>query len=378
MVIMALDHVRDFIHRSAMTASPTDLATTTPFLFVTRWVTHFCAPMFILTAGIGAFLWWQRGRTRTQLSVFLLTRGLWLVVLELTVMRIAYNFDVAQGYPVLLLVLWVLGLCMVGMSLLVWVPPTLLGALSVVTIALHNSLDGIKASDLGAFAWLWYLVHEVGAFTVANVPVVIGYPLVPWIAVMALGFSLGPVFQLEKLARQRRLVTMGVVATMGFVAVRALNMYGDNVPWAAQGSIVFTVMSFLNTTKYPPSVAFLLMTLGPGLVALAWFDRLEPAAVNPLVTFGRVPLLYFVAHFYAAHAAAVLLAFLRYGPAASSFLFQPFPSMGGPRSEFPSAFGYDLWVVYLVWAGVVLCVYPACRWFAAVKARRHDWWLTYL
>jgi uncharacterized membrane protein len=378
MVIMALDHVRDFIHRGAMTASPTDLATTTPALFFTRWITHLCAPTFMLTAGLGAYFWARRGRTRGQLSRFLLTRGLWLMLLEVTLMRVAYNFDLAGSYPLLLVVLWVLGSCMVGLALLVWLPRPLLAGLSLVTIALHDTLDGVQAGSLGAAAPVWHLLHQPGAFPLGGMTVFVAYPLVPWIAVMALGFCAGPILELDPAGRRRRLVTLGLAAIAAFLVIRALNGYGDPVPWAVQPSAVYTGLSFLNTTKYPPSLDFLLMTLGPALLLLAWFDRPGAPPPRPLVVFGRVPLFYFVLHFYAAHAAAVLLAFTRYGGATLDFAFHPVPSMGGPATLYPPAFGYDLWVAYLVWGAIVLALYPVCRWFAAVKSRRRDWWLGYL
>jgi uncharacterized membrane protein len=378
MVLMALDHVRDFIHRGAMSYSPTDLARTTPVLFLTRWVTHLCAPAFMFTAGLGAYLWWQRGRTRGELSTFLWTRGLWLVLLELTVMRLAYNFDLSRQYPVLLLVLWVLGVCMIGLALLVWLPVRVLFGVSVAVIVLHNCLDGIAPARFGALAGLWNLFHQSGAFRLGGATVIVGYPLVPWVTVMALGFCFGPLFQREQAVRRRYLAWIGAAATLGFVVLRGLNGYGDPQPWTSQGSPVSTALSFLNTTKYPPSLAFLLMTLGPVFLALAWLDRpgLEPS--NPLVIFGRVPLFYFVVHFYAAHAVAAVLALGRYGPAALGFIFHPVPSMGGPPELFPPNFGYDLWVAYLVWLLLVLALYPACRGFAAVKARRSDRWLSYL
>jgi uncharacterized membrane protein len=378
MILMALDHVRDFVHRAAMSSSPTDLASTTPALFLTRWVTHVCAPVFMLTAGLGAFLWWQQGRTKKHLSRFLLTRGLWLLVLELTVMRLAYDFDVSPRYPILLLVLWALGAGMIGMAALVWLPVRALAVLSFAVIALHNCLDDVTASQFSPAAGLWNLIHQVGAFRLAGTTVIVGYPLVPWIAVMALGFCLGQVFLMEPPARRRRLATIGAAATIAFVVIRALNIYGDPAGWSPQRSATYTALSFLNTTKYPPSLAFLLMTLGPALLALAYFDRLALKPSNPLVVLGRVPLFYFVIHFYAAHAAAAFLAWLRYGPASLAFVFHPVPSMGGPRELFPAGFGYDLWVVYAVWGLIVLGLYPACRWFAAVKARRREWWLSYL
>jgi uncharacterized membrane protein len=189
MIVMALDHVRDFIHRGAMSgASPTNLATTTAILFMTRWITHFCAPVFMFTAGLGAFFYWNNGRTKGELSRFLVTRGLWLIFLELTVMQLAYNFNFAQTYPIFLLVFWVLGACMVLLSALVWLPMPALAQISLLTIALHNTLDGIQAQQFGSSAWIWNLVHQQGAFPMMGRILIAAYPLVPWVAVMAAGF----------------------------------------------------------------------------------------------------------------------------------------------------------------------------------------------
>jgi uncharacterized membrane protein len=385
MILMALDHVRDFIHRPAMSSSPTDLTKTTTALFFTRWITHICAPGFMFLAGLGAWLWWQRGasgarpaRTRGDLSIFLASRGLWLVILELTVMRLAYNFDIGQHYPFFLIVLWVLGLCMIVLAALVWLPESLLIALSVATIALHNTLDGVRAARFGALAPLWNLLHQPGAFRVGSNVAIISYPLIPWVAVMTLGFCAGRLFTLDPPIRQQRLTVIGGALIAAFLIVRALNIYGDPVPWATQRVAGFTILSFLNTTKYPPSLAFLLMTLGPLLIALAWLDRVEPAKLRPLIVYGSVPLFYFVTHFYAAHAAAALLAWARYGSPALHFMVGLVPSMGGSPKVFPPDFGFDLWVAYVVWAAIVLGLYPACRWFSQIKAAGHSWWLRYL
>jgi uncharacterized membrane protein len=378
MIVMALDHVRDFIHRGAMTGSPTDLKTTTAALFLTRWVTHFCAPVFMFTAGLGAYFYLRNGqRTKAQLSRFLITRGLWLMFLEVTVMQVAYNFNPATSDPFFVLVLWVLGVCMIVLAGLVWIPIAWLTGLSVATILLHNTLDGIRPQMFGGFAPVWTLLHQVGVFPVAGRTVILPYPLIPWVAVMALGFCFGPIFELAPAERRRRLLRIGIGATIAFVALRALNVYGDPSRWAWQPTGVFTVLSFLNVTKTPPSLLFLLMTLGPATVALARFDRMAWSRSNPLIVFGRVPLLYFVLHFVAAHLAAVVLAFARYGTATFSFLWIPFPSMSGPADLFPPDFGYDLWVAYAVWIAVVLALYPVCRWFAGVKERNQSWWLSY-
>lgn len=379
MIIMALDHVRDFFHRAAMSSSPTDLAVTTPFLFFTRWITHICAPVFMLTAGMGAYLYWQQGgRTRAQLSRFLVTRGLCLILLELTVMQLAYNFDVSSRYPIFLLVLWVLGACMIILAALVWLPLQVLAVGSVATIVLHHLVDGINARSFGQYAALWNLLHQVGAFPFAGRVFIAAYALVPWFAVMALGFCLGSLFIKSQDERRRWLLRIGALATVGFVVVRGLNLYGDPARWSVQPSTTFTVLSFLNTTKYPPSLSFLLMTLGPALLALAWFERVRFSRSNPLVVFGRVPLFYFVLHFFLAHALAVFVAAGVYGRGAWSFMFQPVPSMGGPAQSFPEDFGYPLWVTYVMWLLIVLTLYPACRWYAEQKDRTQSRLLSYL
>lgn len=379
MVIMALDHVRDFLHRAAMGSSPTDLRVTTPLLFMTRWVTHLCAPVFMLTAGLGAYFYWRAsGRTRQQLSWFLVSRGAWLIVLELTVMQLAYNFDVSAGYPIFLLVLWVLGACMIVLAALVWLPLPALLALSVLTIALHNLADGFTARSLGAYAPIWNLLHQAGAFPFMGRTLIAAYPLVPWIAVMSLGFCLGAIYAQDARARQTSLVAIGAGMTIAFVAVRALNAYGDPAPWTPQATTTLTAMSFLNTSKYPPSLAFLLMTLGPALVLLGVFDARSFSRSNPLIVFGRVPLLYFVLHFYAAHAAAVVLAVATYGSGAWRFMLQPVPSMGGPPAAFPADFGYGLCVTYAAWLVIVAGLYPLCARYARYKEQSPRWWTAYL
>lgn len=374
MIVMALDHVRDFFHRAAMSSSPTDLAVTTPVLFFTRWITHLCAPVFMLTAGIGAYLYWATGgRTQAQLSRFLASRGLWLIALELTVMQLAYNFDFSSRYPIFLLVLWVLGACMIVLAALVWLPAPVLALVSIAAIALHHLLDGLRSTSP-----LWILLHQAGAFPFAGRVFIAAYPLVPWFAVMAAGFCLGAVFTTDSGTRRRLLLRLGTLMTIAFLVIRAINVYGDPSPWSWQSSATVTILSFLNTTKYPPSLAFLLMTLGPALMLLAWWERVSFSRGHPLIVFGRVPLLYFVAHFYLAHALAVMLAAAVHGSAAWRFMFQPVPSMGGPAASFPPGFGYDLWVTYVAWIVVVVALYPACRWFAGVKQRHPSGWLSYL
>jgi uncharacterized membrane protein len=379
MVVMALDHVRDFFHAGAMSFSPTDLTRTTPVLFFTRWITHFCLTVFMFTAGLGAFLWWRQGnRTCGQLSRFLWTRGLWFVFLELIVMQMAYNFNFSYRPLVLLLVLWIFGFSMIAMAALIYLPTRWLTGLSVAVLVFHNCLDRVNPSQFGSLDRVWGLLHQPAIFPFASRQVLVTYTLLPWIGVMAAGFCFGQVFTLRPGVRQRALLTLGLAATVAFVVIRAINLYGDPAPWSVQRSAAFTALSFLNCTKYPASLDFLLMTLGPAMLTLAYFDRRPLKASNPLVVFGRVPLFYFVLHFCAIHTLAVLLAWFRYGRSAWAFMFHPLPSMGGPRQLFPPNFGYGLREVYVVWVIIVVALYPLCKWFARIKATRRGWWFGYL
>jgi uncharacterized membrane protein len=377
MIIMALDHVRDFFHVGAMSFSPTDLTRTTPILFFTRWITHFCMPVFMFAAGMGMFLF-EHSHTKGQLSRFLWTRGLWFILLELTVMQPAYNFSFSSRFMLFLLILWIFGICMIAMAALIRLPVRWLAALSVAVILFHNCLDGIDASRFGSAAWVWVLLHQPGLVRFAGRTFRVPYTFIPWIAVMAAGYCFGRVFLLEPAARQRILLRVGLALTIGFVVIRSVNRYGDPAPWTHQKSFLFDVLSFLNCTKYPASLDFLLMTLGPALLVLAYLGRRSFKVSNPLIVFGRVPMFYFILHFYLIHVLIVLASWLRYGGAAAKFTFTPVPSMGGPQQLFPAGFGYSLWVVYAVWLLVVVSLYPVCRWFAKVKSTRRDWWLSYL
>jgi uncharacterized membrane protein len=368
MIIMALDHTRDYVHAAAMAFQPEDLARTTPAIFMTRWITHFCAPVFMFLAGAGAFL--RQGRPGPAgLSGFLFTRGLWLVVLEFTVVRAGFFFDVS-GPPFILLVFWALGMSMMALAALVQLPYGMLLAVSVGMIAAHNLTDGVAPALFGNFGWLWQILHVQGLLT-AQPPTIVAYPLIPWIGVMAAGYCFGRVYRLEAERRRRLLLGLGLALTAAFLVIRAINMYGDPRPWSVQGQPVFTVLSFLNTTKYPASLSFLLMTLGPALLFLAWADRLRVSERNPLLVFGRVPLFYFIVHIPIIHVLAIGLTWLRYG--AVPFLFEPPPTLGTPRNVFPPDYGWELWVAYAVTAAVVAALYPLCLSFGRLKARRGGW-----
>ena len=372
MMVMALDHTRDYFGN--YTVNPTDLATTSTALFLTRWITHFCAPVFFLLTGTGAFLSLRR-KSRRELSGYLLTRGLWLLLLEVTIGRFGLQFN-WDYHVTVLLVLWALGWSMIVLSALVHLPLTAVLAFGTVLIAGHDLLDGITAESWGALAPLWHLLHAPGflLFTPERT-VLVSYVLIPWIGVTAVGFALGQVYRWEGERRRRFLLTAGLALTAAFVLLRLSNLYGDPSRWSAQPTALFTGLSFLNTTKYPPSLLFLLMTLGPALCALGLLEARTPRLLAPALTFGRVPLFYYLLHFPLIHLLALITAGVRYGTSAG---MSQSPTIDRFPFTQPEGWGFGLPVVYFVWVAVVLIMYPLCRWFAGLKQRRADAWLSYL
>jgi uncharacterized membrane protein len=369
MVLMALDHVRAWF--SAARLEPTGLSDATAAVFLTRWVTHLCAPMFVLLAGAGAYLALARGVPRREQARFLAVRGLWLVLLELTVVRLmwTFNFDYA-GQPVVLQVLWAVGVSMIALAGLIALPVPAVAAVAVALIAGHDLFDGVNPAALGAWAPLWQLLHVQGPVELpGGVRLLVIYPVLPWIGVMALGYALGPVLVGPEPTRRRVLLGLGAALTAGFLVLRAWNGYGDPVRWALHPTLGRTVLSFLDTTKYPASLMFLLMTLGPALLLLAVAERWRGVASDVLVVLGRVPLFYYVLHLGLIHALALVIGTLA-GFEPSAFLTAwPF---------LPPGWGYELPVAFALWVAVVLALYPACRWYAAVKATRPERWLRYL
>lgn len=372
MILMALDHTRDFFGNASV--SPTNLATTTVALFFTRWVTHFCAPTFFLLTGTGAYLSRCR-RSTSDLSRFLVTRGLWLIVLEVTVARFLWQFNVDYRLT-LLNVLWALGWAMIVLGTLIHLPVRAVAAIGVVMIAGHNLLDGVRATSLGALAPLWSLLHSPGFILSGSAHVVFAaYPLIPWVGVTAVGYALGSLWELDAKRRQALLLRLGVGCIAAFLLLRGFNVYGDPAPWTPQARPGLTLVSLLNLNKYPPSLLFLLMTLGPVLLALRALDGRTPAVLRPALVIGKVPMFYYLMHILLLHLVAVAACLARYGtvrPAIESPTLDRFPitQLPGWPTTLP--------VVYLIWICVVAALYPVCRWYAGVKRRSNNPWLSYL
>jgi uncharacterized membrane protein len=373
MVLMTLDHVRDYLGDASR--NPTNLATTTVPLFFTRWITHFCAPAFFLLTGTGAYLLSRRIGT-SALSRFLLTRGLWLILLETVILRcLGYQFNV-DFRVTLLFILWAIGWSMITLAALVRFPVAVPAVFGLVLMAGHHLFDGVPASAIGLPAPLWLVLHQQGLLLSGPERfVLVAYPLIPWVGVTAAGYALGPVFEWEAPTRRRFLWRGGLILTAAFVALRWLNVYGDPRPWSEQPMAMFTVLSFLNTTKYPPSLLFLLMTLGPALLFLRAIDNRVPRWLRPVEVLGRVPLFYFVLHVVLIHLLALVVCWYRFGE-----IHWVFESPTPDKYPFTQPPGWPLplpWL-YAFWWLVVLTLWPICRWFAALKQRRRDWWLSYL
>ena len=368
MILMALDHTRDFFGKTGV--NPTNLAVTTTPLFFTRWITHFCAPVFFLLTGTGAYLS-LRKKSKRELSRFLFTRGLWLIFLELVVTRgfgWQFNFDY---HITMLFILWALGWAMIVLSVLIYLPASVVTTFGVVMIITHNLLDSVSSANP-----LWSILHSPNYILESpRHSIFVSYALIPWVGVTAAGYGLGQIYSWASDRRRTLLLRTGLGLMAAFVILRWVNIYGDPFPWTAQKSAIFTALSFLNTTKYPPSLLFLLMTLGPALLFLWAVDGGTPQFLRPAVVIGKVPLFYYVLHIPLIHLLALLVCYARYGQV--HWMFES-PSPGSFPITPPPGWGFSLQIVSLIWAAVVLALYPLCRWFAAVKQRRNDAWLSYL
>ena len=376
MVVMALDHARDFFSNLAF--EPETLAQTWPTLFFTRWITHFCAPMFFLLAGTGAFLYGQR-HSRSELTRFLWTRGMWLILLEFTIVGTAWSFQVPFGF---FGVIWALGASMVLMAAIVRLPVRWIAVSSIAMIVLHDLFDRVRPAQFGSWAWLWSLLHNRGGVLLPfGVREFVLFPLIPLVGVMAAGYVIGQLYLLERARRKKLLALIGIGVIALFCLLRLTNVYGN--PPAGLGGVsqgdfhlqptfAKTVILFLGVEKYPPSLQFLLMTIGPSFLLLSWLDQEQvPRGFRAFWMFGRVPMFFYILHLYVIHWLAVAVAALR--GESVGWLFH-----GAFFGDTPAGYGYNLPFVYLMWITAVLILYLPCRWFAELKKRRRDWWLSYL
>jgi uncharacterized membrane protein len=367
MVLMALDHARDFF--GDLRLRPEDLDHTTPALFATRIVTHVCAPAFVFLAGASAYLHGRRLPSRLALARYLLTRGLWLVFLELTLVNAAWQLSFTGG-SIFIQVIAAIGAGMVGLALLVALPPTAVALVGVAIVAGHNLFDGVDFPPGTVARDLWSLAHvSFRELHVGGLTLVVIYPLLPWLGVMALGYGFGPVLELQRTDRRGIALRRGLLLLMLFVALRAFLPYGDPQPYVEQETRALSLMAFLNCTKYPPSLQYALMTLGPVLIGLALFDRPPGWIGRRLATFGRVPLFFYVLHVLLLAVASLVF--------HQATLGVPFRAMRD-LPAFPPGYGNGLGTVYLAWVAVVVALYPLCAWYAGVKRRSRSPLLTYL
>ncbi|HZF29478.1 MAG TPA: heparan-alpha-glucosaminide N-acetyltransferase domain-containing protein [Gammaproteobacteria bacterium] len=373
-VLMALDHVRHYFHSGSPGVDPLDPAQTTPLLYATRWITHLCAPTFVLLAGVSAYLQLARGKTPARLARFLLTRGLWLVALELTAVSFGWSFSFP--YPFFLQVIWAIGWSMVALAALVRLPRAAVLAVGVAIVAGHDLLDPLVPEQFGRLGLLWQLLHEGGPIFIGGRPIgAASYPVLPWIGVIALGFGLGP-WLARPAAKGDGRLSAGLAMLAAFAVLRGFDLYGDAVQWQPLWTRTASAMSFFDVTKYPPSLDYVLVTLGLVLVLWPALSRLRGPAATFFRTFGAVPMFFYLAHLYLIHgldivanAAAGRDVTPLFGYVANTYL----------RPETLHGLGFGLPTVYAAWLLVLAALYPLCRWFGGVKARRRDvWWLSYL
>lgn len=375
MIIMALDHVRDYFHADSFMFDPLDLDKTNGAIFFTRWITHYCAPVFMFLAGTSAFFM-SRRKTKKELSRFLLTRGLWLIFLELVVVNFGWNFDILF-HNIYFITIWALGVSMIALAGLIHLPVKYILAIGFVLVCGHNLLDGthVPGNSLPGFGWS--LLHEQGFFSWQGHNVLVGYPVLPWIGVIALGYCFGnlysPSFTAEK--RKKWLLIIGLSAIGLFILIRFINIYGDPSHWSSQPSAFFTFLSFIKATKYPPSLLYILMTLGPAILFLAFTESARGAVSRIISIYGRVPMFYYLIHIYLVHFLTII----------ASVLFTNFSwklwILKEPLwfTQTLKGYGFSLSVVWLVWIGIVIALFPLCKWYDRYKqSHKEKWWLSYL
>lgn len=375
MVIMALDHARDFYHADAFVYDPLNLERTTPFLFFTRFITHFCAPTFVLLAGTAARISEQR-KSKREMSWFLLTRGLWLILLEVTVVRFSMFFQLYYDVTVFQ-VIWAIGFCMVLLSAAIHLPFNAILGLGLVITLGHNLLGNITLQAGDRFVVLWTFVHQFNFVELTpGKSAFVPYPFLPWFGILLLGYCMGEWFRkgFDPMKRRQLLLRTGIGAIVLFVVLRSFNLYGDPAPWSVQKNFVYTLLSFINVTKYPVSLQYALITLGPVLILLSKLESANLPVLRPFGIVGRVPLFYYILHFYLLHLGAIVLYMINTGKGLSEIDLHFSAGFGG----LPPGYGYPLAGAYVAWLAVVLILYPFCNWYNAYKSSHKQWWLSYL
>ena len=376
MVLMALDHVRDYFHINAFTGNyPENMESTNIILFGTRFVTHFCAPVFVFLAGTSAFLYGQN-KSKAHLSKFLITRGIWLIFVEIFINNFLWWFDISFGFTNLQ-VIWAIGVCMIVLGLLIHLPKKVIFIIALLIVFGHNSLDGIvkEGNNLGAV--LWYFLHQMNGFSYAEGRLIwFSYPVLPWIGVMSLGYCFGQLYKKEAsiALRNNWLIIAGISSIVLFFIFRGLNFYADLMPWSYQETTEKTIISFFNTTKYPPSLAYLLMTLGPTFLFLYGIENIKNKIANYLIVFGRVPFFFYIIHILVIHIGAIIGLIITGKDWKLMILNNEIMSTGALRG-----YGYSLFTVYIIWALIILILYPICYRYMSYKLKnKNKWWLSYL
>jgi uncharacterized membrane protein len=375
-ILMALDHVRDYFHADAFLYNPVDLTKTSALLFATRWVTHFCAPVFVFLAGTSAFLVGTR-KGKMELSTFLLKRALWLIVLEFTILNFAWFFNI-QFSLLVMQVIWALGISMIILAGAVHLPFKAILAIGLLMVFGHNLLDNVHVAGDGLAAFGWSVLHEARIYEVGSFDIFVGYPIIPWAGIMMLGYCLGSLYVpgVDAHYRKKILLRLGIAAVFVFVLIRLFTSYGDPRDWSVQASPVFTLLSFINFAKYPPSLLYILATLGPALIFLALSEKLIGRFWQYIIALGRVPLFFYILHIYFIHLLGLIAVAVATDYDLADMVFNTWvtdsPNLKG--------YGFSLGVTYLIWIGVVLVLFPICLWYDRYKTKhsREKWWLSYL
>src|SRR5258706_1129288 len=374
MIIMALDHCRDFIHYgSSIDQEPLDFATTTPVLFMTRWITHFCAPVFVFLSGTSIFLYASKGKTKKQVAFFLFSRGIFLMLAQIFLMAPLWDTTLSL---INLQVIWAIGLCMVLLSVLQFLPYRILLLVGLIIVFSHNLLDTITINSPFWKSFAWAVVHKEHPFQVNNhLLVIVAYPFLSWLGLMILGYASGKLYlpEVNTEYRKKFFQRIGFSAIALLILLRWVNLYGDLHHWQIQKSPLFTFFDFINTTKYPPSLLYILMTIGPALIVLPYLENITSSSIwKKIIVFGKVPFFYYVLHVALIHSIAFLI-FFTAGHSWSDLDFVHFR-----EGALPYGSGHALWLVYVVWIAVVLILYFPCRWYSKYKATHTHWWLSYI